>query len=87
MNTALGNPRFELRFTQTDLAPTHKMTYFEGNNILFGRFLPYNIMHVIHDDLLGAYFSLVESFPSQNEIDPYDLETRFFFFFFFFFFF
>jgi len=69
-------PSFKLRVVNK-LPPEMDISLLPGNSLLFSRFLPFNIMHVIHDDLLGVYFTLVEYFPSDDmEKEAYDLSTR-----------
>jgi len=77
LNTVGSIPSFNLQVVNK-LPQEMEISLLPGNSLLFSRFLPYNIMHVIHDDLLGVYFTLVEYFSSDDmEKEAYDLSTRY----------
>ena len=40
-----------------------------GRSFLLTRFLPYNIMHVLHDDLIGLYQTMAHHAPANYERD------------------
>jgi len=82
LSTVVYNPHFDLQIIKEPILDNEQISFLEGNNFLFTRFLPYNIMHTLHDDLFGLFYSLSEHFPSENSIHPFDFNTRFFFFFF-----
>jgi len=69
---SMGN--FQVRVV-TQL-PSLPVAFVPGDSFLFTRFLPYNIMHLLHDDLLGVYFTLQHFFPPSDLSLPYNLSTR-----------
>ena len=54
-------------FPITSLESFGNISFLEGTSVVFHRFMPDNIMHVIHDDLLPMYHTLRQfSFGSQS---------------------
>ena len=52
-------------------------TYFvRGRSILFHRFNPENIMHVIHDDLIPIFHTKRNNFPNTNDINFVMMDGR-----------
>jgi len=76
LNTAAGIPEFRLQIQQSLPVLPNQIMFAAGKSVLFSRFLPYNIMHLIHDDLLGLFFTLIEYFPSEDPNYPFDLNTN-----------
>ena len=53
-----------------ELTRQYRLKYFHGSTIIFGRFKPDNLMHLLHDDILPLYATiqevLVEFGPDYN---------------------
>src|SRR5690606_26497151 len=47
-------------------------TFVPGTSHFFGRFLPYNIMHTIHDDLQNVFYTLIQyTGPTYEDKNPH----------------
>ena len=57
-----GHSAFKFDYEEVDQAffKGKRASFVPGKTFAFSRFHPYNIMHVIHDDILGLYFLLKE---------------------------
>ncbi|XP_006816922.1 protein O-linked-mannose beta-1,4-N-acetylglucosaminyltransferase 2-like [Saccoglossus kowalevskii] len=68
-----------LYFTYVDLEAAHldyfdNVDFYHGDNVIFNRFNPDNLMHVLHDDLLPLFTTLSQITSSDEHL--FNLDTR-----------
>ncbi|OWF50877.1 protein O-linked-mannose beta-1,4-N-acetylglucosaminyltransferase 2-like [Mizuhopecten yessoensis] len=53
-----------------------RVKWVKGQSVIFSRFKPDNIMHVLHDDIFPLHFTL-NFITGQNSLDQYDVQIVF----------